>query len=216
MKICKICNLDETKITFEKVRKICTKCRSKQLFISKQKWKQINKEKVINTSKLYYINNKERLDRRNTDYYFNNKDKVKIARNKYRSKNREKFKLIKKNRLINDINYKLSLNLRSRVNSAIKRTNSRKISNTTKLIGCSIDKLKLHLQSKFLPTMSWDNYGKYWHIDHIIPCSNYDLTKGEEQKKCFNYTNLQPLFAITQIINEITYIGNLNKNDKIL
>ena len=45
--------------------------------------------------------------------------------------------------------------------------------------------------------MSWDNHGfgdDKWHIDHIIPCSNFDLTKKEEQKKCFNYKNLQPLW----------------------
>ena len=42
--------------------------------------------------------------------------------------------------------------------------------------------------------MSWDNYGD-WHIDHIIPCAAFDLTDIEQQKKCFNYKNLQPLWA---------------------
>ena len=59
--------------------------------------------------------------------------------------------------------------------------------------------------------MTWDNYGGYWHIDHIIPCCRFDLTKEEEQLKCFHYTNLQPLFAVTQIIDGIEYIGNINK-----
>ena len=54
--------------------------------------------------------------------------------------------------------------------------------------------LRLHLQSKFKPGMSFSNYGK-WHIDHIIPCSRFDLNKEEEQYKCFNYKNLQPLWA---------------------
>ena len=51
----------------------------------------------------------------------------------------------------------------------------------------------------------WDNYGE-WHIDHIKPCAKFDLTKLEDQKKCFNYTNLQPLWAI----------DNYKKRDKIL
>ena len=42
--------------------------------------------------------------------------------------------------------------------------------------------------------MTWDNYGK-WHIDHIKPCASFDMSIEKEQKKCFNYLNLQPLWA---------------------
>lgn len=27
--------------------------------------------------------------------------------------------------------------------------------------------------------MSWENHGIYWHLDHIIPCSAFDLTKKQ-------------------------------------
>ena len=47
--------------------------------------------------------------------------------------------------------------------------------------------------------MSWDNQGE-WHIDHIIPCASFDLTNEEEQEKCFHYTNLQPLWAIDNMV----------------
>ena len=44
--------------------------------------------------------------------------------------------------------------------------------------------------------MSWYNYGVHgWHIDHVIPCSKFNLKNLDEQKKCFNYQNLQPLWA---------------------
>ena len=46
--------------------------------------------------------------------------------------------------------------------------------------------------------MNWNNIGK-WHIDHIKPCKSFDLTKSDEQKKCFHYTNLQPLWALDNI-----------------
>jgi hypothetical protein len=52
-----------------------------------------------------------------------------------------------------------------------------------------------HLESKFTEGMSWSNYGyKGWHVDHIKPCASFDLSDPEEQKKCFHYTNLQPLW----------------------
>ena len=52
--------------------------------------------------------------------------------------------------------------------------------------------------------MSWSNRGE-WHIDHIIPCSSFNLLDEKEQEKCFHYTNLQPLWAAE----------NLSKSNKI-
>ena len=62
------------------------------------------------------------------------------------------------------------------------------------LLGCSIEKLWEHLESKFQPGMTRENHGK-WHIDHIRPCISFNLTDLEQQKICFHYTNLQPLWA---------------------
>lgn len=61
-------------------------------------------------------------------------------------------------------------------------------------LGCSIQTFKTHLENKFLPGMSWENKG-LWHIDHIRPCASFDLSKEDELKKCFHYTNMQPLWA---------------------
>lgn len=71
------------------------------------------------------------------------------------------------------------------------------------LLGCPLDVAKNHIEKQFKDGMTWDNHGE-WHIDHIKPCASYDLNIPEEQKKCFHYTNLQPLWA-----NE-----NLSKSDK--
>jgi hypothetical protein len=76
---------------------------------------------------------------------------------------------------------------------------------TVKLLGARISVVCAHIESKFQPGMNWSNHGfDGWHYDHIRPCSSFDLTDPEQQKQCFHYTNLQPLWAE----------DNLRKSDK--
>lgn len=84
--------------------------------------------------------------------------------------------------------------LRRRLLSALK--GNRKSNNTLDLVGCSLEELRKHLENQFQKGMNWENYGrKGWHIDHKKPCASFDLTKPEEQKLCFHYSNLQPMWA---------------------
>lgn len=70
-----------------------------------------------------------------------------------------------------------------------------KAGKTAKLLGCSIPELREHLEAQFREGMSWKNYGQFgWHIDHIKPCSSFDLSDPAQQYLCFHYTNLQPLW----------------------
>ena len=57
-----------------------------------------------------------------------------------------------------------------------------------------MDELWTHLESKFKPWMTRENHG-LWHIDHIIPCTRFNLTSAAQQRICFHYSNLQPLWA---------------------
>jgi hypothetical protein len=93
-----------------------------------------------------------------------------------------------------DMDFRLRGSLRARVRSAIHADCGRKAAKTMELIGCSIKQLRAHLEQQFNAGMSWGNYGD-WHIDHIRPCASFDLTDPEQQRECFNYTNLQPLWA---------------------
>ena len=64
------------------------------------------------------------------------------------------------------------------------------------LLGCSPQELKEWIENKFIESMSWDKLGVHGiHIDHIRPCASFDLTIEENVRKCFHYTNLQPLWA---------------------
>lgn len=95
--------------------------------------------------------------------------------------------------------FRVGANVRSRIINAIKRADTVKSNKTLKLVGCTAKELKTYLEAKFTKGMTWDNYGKgndKWNIDHIKPCSSFDLTNEEEQKKCFHYTNLQPLWSV--------------------
>lgn len=67
--------------------------------------------------------------------------------------------------------------------------------NMLRLVGCSRKDFIDFIESQFKVGMSWDNYGKIWQIDHIVPCSYFDLTDDEEQRVCFNWRNTQPLFS---------------------
>lgn len=141
---------------------------------------------------------KEQIAIKNKEWYLKNRDKVLAYKKEYRKKNREllitKAKKYNKDRLLKDSSFRILFSLRSRLRKVLKR--NKKSKHTIDLIGCSAEFLKSYLESKFKVGMSWNNYGRDgWHIDHIIPCCSFDLSKSEEQSKCFHYTNLQPLWA---------------------
>ena len=47
--------------------------------------------------------------------------------------------------------------------------------------------------------MTWENHSE-WHIDRIKPCSKFNLLNETEQKVCFHYKNLQPLWSINNLV----------------
>ena len=171
-----------------------------------------NKEKILLRCKKNYIKNKERILKKGMEYYQKNKkiinkrkrnyQKLYCSRNKEkilkwakkaRMKRRDKFNKYIRDRLKTDINFKLRKTIRARIRLALK--NDKKRSKTLKLLGVNnIITAKKHLEKLFKPRMTWKNHGK-WHVDHIKPCSSFDLTKASEQRECFHYTNLQPLWA---------------------
>jgi len=41
--------------------------------------------------------------------------------------------------------------------------------------------------------------GRYWHFDHVTPCSSFDFSKENDILECYQWTNLRPLEAIENI-----------------
>jgi hypothetical protein len=89
--------------------------------------------------------------------------------------------------------FKITRYMRSRISSAFRSQDKKKSERTMKYVDCTKSFLKEWLESQFTEEMTHENYGSYWHIDHVKPCSSFDLSKEDEIAECFNGRNLQPL-----------------------
>jgi len=179
----------------------CKECESK----IKKKLKKENPQKEKERHKRYQAKHKYKIKEYYLEYYSKNKDKYKERNKKWFMQNRKKFREYERNKRKTDSCFRIKQALRCRLYHVLKGTN--KSTSTLELLGCSIEEFKNHLERQFINGMSWDNYGYYgWHIDHIKPCDSFDLTLEEEQRKCFHYSNLQPLWAK----------DNLSKSNKII
>jgi hypothetical protein len=148
-----------------------------------------------------------------------------LSKKSYNKKKQDKEKIKTKyeynkkyhvDRYKKNIEFKIKRLLRNRFFHALNKNT--KTQSVIELIGCSINYIEQYLESQFKPEMNWNNHGELWEIDHIIPCSVFDLTNIEQQKQCFHYTNLQPLFKTNELAESLGYInelGNRNKKDKI-
>lgn len=161
------------------------------------------KQCAIVKRKLHYEKNKERLVEEKRQYRKNNPEKMKLASKKYRKNNKEKLNKINlkyiNNRKKIDIQFKLVCSLRSRLSAAVKC--NRKSGSAVRDLGCSINFLKGYLEAQFKNGMTWENWANDgWHIDHIKPLSSFDLTDRKQLLEACHYSNLQPLWAIENLL----------------
>jgi hypothetical protein len=101
--------------------------------------------------------------------------------------------------------FKVVFSIRTRISKLLKQKNADKYNKFYNYLGCSKEEFILYFQSKFKERMTWENHGE-WHIDHIKPCSLFNLLNEDEQKKCFHYTNLQPLWASENLSKGCKYV----------
>lgn len=194
--ICKECSSEKCKLFREKNPDYGKRYRKEHADTFK---KYAEQQKRKDYQRAYYERNKER--------YIENKRKQraerphieKLWKERYRSKNTErineyhrKWKSIKRN---SDPCYKIRENTSRRIRyELLTLLNHKKTKNTIDYIGCSIEYLKIYVESRFDIGMSWELYGK-WHMDHIIPCAYWNLERETDKHLCFHYRNLQPLWA---------------------
>lgn len=191
----------------------CKKCN----LLYQQNFKKENKEKYNEQSRRYYRNNKEKCNAVSKEWRKNNIEKMRDWRAKNRKKlslqARERYKKPEtRARILNKLKYRTKHDLNFKIRGLMRATlvnlikKGYKSNKTLEILGCSVEEFKLYIESKFLPGMTWENHGVYtlenpdrWHVDHIVPCSKFDLSNPEDQRKCFHYTNLQPLWGADNI-----------------
>lgn len=218
-KICSKCKIDLEISNFNKNKSrsdgyglYCKNCRT----IKRKEQRSRTGEKDNQRTKIWREKNPDKYKQSNEKYLKNNFEKAKKAVNKYQKNNREKIKKFKceynKKKILTDPLFKLKKNIRTLITLSIKRRGLNKNNNTVNILGCSFEKFKKYIESKFAPWMNWDNYGKYngtlnfgWDIDHIMPMSS---AKTEQDVFRLNhFINLQPLCSK---INRDIKKGNTN------
>lgn len=145
-----------------------------------REWRKANHERALLSAKLLRENNRDRFNTYGTKHYY---------------KHREKILAKEKIRMETDVEYAIKRRLRIRLCGVFRsQAKGCKTKSTLTFLGIEMPEFMKYIENLFKPGMTWDNR-KLWHLDHIRPCNSFDLTDPEQQKKCFHYTNLQPLWA---------------------
>lgn len=181
MKTCKKCNLEKPLTEFcNRKGEIDGKHRYCKICLKKEndQWYHTTKHDRSDYYKTYREQNKEYFNIYCYNHYHTKKEL-------YREWNKNKYNI--------DIGFRIKHITSSRISQALKTYNTLKTNRTIEYLGCNMEEYTQYLESKFTPEMSWDNYGEYWEIDHVLPIDSFDLNIEENLYRCFHYTNTQPL-----------------------
>lgn len=160
-------------------------------------------ERVLESCHRSYLNNRESNIKASQKWAENNREKSNEIKKRYRNKNLKEVQ--KKQReyqreKIKDPTYRLSKNISKAIWSWLK--GNKNYRHWEDFVDYSLEELREHLESQFDNYMSWDNYGSYWHVDHIKPKS-----LCESFEEIWKLSNLQPLEARKNLSKNNRYIG---------
>lgn len=214
-KICTKCKEEKNKKndyhkTTQKGKKsinpVCKECVKIRNYADKELLKHIYNEKMKDPKE------RDRIRRNGKKSWLKNKHKELAYKRVYEKRPEviERRKRIHLERKKTDIQYNIKRRLRGRLRDTVKRTIGvgYKYKSSLTLLGCDTDFFIKYIESKFEYGMNWDRF-TYIHIDHIRPCNTFDLTKAEDQRTCFHYSNLQPLWEVDNLTKSKKYIEPL-------
>jgi len=174
-----------------------------------------NKDHILEVKSEHRKSNPEHYAIKNKEYQKSNLDKFSKAGKKHYLKNKTAIQVkhseYNRTRRNSDPVFKFRCGIRNAVKQSFIRTNNKKVSSSTEILGCSMDFFRSYIESRFEPWMTFDNYGKCngtenfgWDLDHIVPISSAKTI--EDVVRLNHYTNFQPLCS---------YINRVIKKDKI-
>lgn len=160
------------------------------------------KKKIAETNARWAAANPEKVKAKSARAYERNRERIRLLQREGRRANREE----RLARYRNDPHYRMTILMRTRIGKLIRRGD--KAARTAVLLGCDRETFVAHIENRFKAGMTWDNWSTHgWHVDHIRPLISFDLTDPEQQKAAFHYTNLQPLWAVENILKGGRYEG---------
>jgi Prasinovirus endonuclease VII len=171
---------------------------------SKQRWARLHPDRMRAASKRYRERHPGEAAEKARAYRAKNPEASRAANKKWRERHPERMKAARtaweqKNpgrqsaRLKAEPSFKIARNLRNRLWCVLKGLD--KSASTLRLLGMDLKEFRIYIQGQFRSGMTWENYGPVWHLDHVVPCAKFNLSDAEQQKICFRWDNLQPLFA---------------------
>lgn len=156
-------------------------------------WRERNKEYKTNQDRRYRIDNIDKIKAQ----------KCSEIGKVVKQKSDRKYYL----KIVSTPSLKIKTYLKCYAATNVKKVTFCKQNSTfKKLCGYDVLELRQHLESLFTKHMSWDNYGRGgWNIDHIKPQVLFDFDDTEQIKRCWDLSNIRPLWAIDNLKKGVKY-----------
>lgn len=192
---CKTCEVNHP-LTKEFWYRLEASPRCKKTVLTKVKARQTENPDYLTYQKSYRDKNPEKRKEENAAWRQENLEQHRANARKYYQENKPHVHARIAKRKKEHLPTRLAWRLRGRLRQALNLWKLKKVGSHIANLGCTMEELVTHLESKFRPGMSWETYGlRGWHIDHIKPLASFDLENPVELAKATHYTNLQPLWA---------------------
>lgn len=186
--------------------KACSRCKqekpeSEYYWANKQRGQLQYRCKTCHSQvvKVYHENNREKIKEAHDRWMDNGGREIQRA---YRQNNKEKQRAYQNSRYKDDVQFRLGKLLRRRLSQFCFNNKSKR---TFEYLGMDAKTFKTWLEYQFDEDMNWENQGTYWDMDHVKPCTAFDLELEEHKDVCFHWTNIRPLEKVS----------NIKKRDKV-